>query len=213
MRVLFRDVMPIKNLGDHKVHFAKRNGLNQPLDVFTKDRRKWKAIRYPAAYFALRVTVLLVAVSCLAGVGFGKDRSPDSLKGTWRLIRYVDTPDGGEPIYAFGREPIGLFIFTPDGHVSINIMRNPPDIHSPTNDPDPDACIPAWYCAYFGTYTVDYERGVWVTHILGGNIPGYLGTEQPRTFKLRGDTLTISESYMAGSQHVRAERMLRRDTR
>jgi hypothetical protein len=40
----------------------------------------------------------------------------------------------------------------------------------------------------------------------------YLGTDQSRTFKLNGNTLTISEAYMADGQHVRAERVLRRDT-
>jgi hypothetical protein len=58
---------------------------------------------------------------------------------------------------------------------------------------------------------VSYERGTWVTHVLGGNIPAYLGTDQSRTFRLNGNTLTISEAYMADGQHVRAERVLRRD--
>jgi len=156
--------------------------------------------------------VLVVPVFCVQSTAVGSDRSPDSLVGTWHLVRYVDTPDGGVPVHAFGAEPIGLFIFTPDGHVSISIMRNPPDINAATTDPDPEACIPGWYCAYFGTYTVNYERGTWVTHVLGGNIPAYLGTDQPRTFKIKGNTLTISETYMAGSQHVHAERALRRDT-
>jgi hypothetical protein len=68
------------------------------------------------------------------------------------LVKYVDTPDDGEPIFAFGRHPVGFFIFTAGGHVAFSIMRNPPDIAKPTSDPDPDACIPGWYCAYFGTY-------------------------------------------------------------
>ena len=55
----------------------------------------------------------------------------------------------------------GLFIFTADGHVSISLMRNPPD--------------------------------------------------QPRTFKIEGDTLTILESYEANGRRVRAERVLRRE--
>jgi len=46
----------------------------------------------------------------------------------------------------------------------------------------PDACIPGWYCAYFGTYTVDTKTGVWVTHVLSANAPRYLNTDQPRHF-------------------------------
>jgi hypothetical protein len=162
-------------------------------------------------HFILRLCAIALSAQCIAMSAFGADRSANSLVGTWHLVQYVDTPDGGTAIHAFGNPPIGLFIFTADGHVSISIMRNPPDIDATTTDPDPEACLPGWYCAYFGTYTVNYERGIWVTHVLGSNIPAYLGTDQSRTFRLEGDTLTVSESYTAGSQRFRAERVLRRD--
>jgi Lipocalin-like domain len=79
----------------------------------------------------------------------------------------------GEPIFAFGKEPVGHFIFTAGRHIAFSIMRNPPDIANPTSDPDPDACVPGWYCAYFCTYTVDIKNGIWVTHVLSANIPGF----------------------------------------
>lgn len=150
---------------------------------------------------------------CVVTTAVGEGQHAHSLVGTWHLVQYMDTPDGGQAIQAFGKEPIGLMIFTPDGHVSISIMRNPPDINAATVDPDPDACVPNWYCAYFGTYTVNYQRGIWVTHVMGGNIPNYLGTNQSRTFTLNGNTLTISESYTADGRHFQAERVLRRDTK
>jgi hypothetical protein len=165
------------------------------------------------ARLVLKVGVLGLSVAYLPFAAFGKDRNSDSLVGTWHLVRYVDTPEGGEPIYAYGTKPIGLFIFTPDGHISVSIMRNPPDINSATTDPDPEACIPSWYCAYFGTFAVNYQRGTWVTHVLGGNIPAYLGTDQSRSFKLKGDTLTVTEAYIAANRHFHAERVLRRDTK
>jgi len=166
-----------------------------------------------AASLVSQLCLLLLSVSCLPITAFSKDRNSDSLVGTWHLVRYVDTPEGGAPIQAFGTEPIGLFIFTPDGYASLSFMRNPPDINAATTDLDPDACIPSWYCSYFGTYTVNYKHGSWVTHVLGGNIPAYFGTDQTRTFKLHGDTLTIIEGYIVDGKHFRAERVLRRDTK
>jgi hypothetical protein len=136
------------------------------------------------------------------------DHDRGALVGSWRLVRYVDTPEGGTSIQPFGTSPAGLFVFTADGYVSISIMRNPPEITATTTDPDPDACIPGWYCSYFGTYTVDYKRGIWITHVVGGNIPAYLGTDQPRSFTIARDTLTISETYMQGTHRVQAERVL-----
>jgi hypothetical protein len=42
MKIMLRDILPIANLNEDKVHFAKWNQMNQPLDVFTKDRREWQ---------------------------------------------------------------------------------------------------------------------------------------------------------------------------
>ena len=133
------------------------------------------------------------------------------LVGTWMLVKYVDTPDNGEPIFAFGRHPVGFFIFTAGGHVAFNIMRNPPDIAQPTSDPDPDACIPGWYCAYFGTYTLDKKNGMWITRVLSANTPSWLNTDQPRHFKLIGNELVVSETYMSGGRRIKAERVFVRE--
>jgi hypothetical protein len=135
------------------------------------------------------------------------------LVGTWRLVSYTDTVTGETPIHAFGTDPIGLFVFTGDGHFSISIMRNPPDPSSPTTDRDPDACIPGWFCAYFGTYEVNYQTSTWVTHVRGTNIPAYLGTDQPRHFSIRGDRLVIAENYEEGGKTVHAVRVLTRESK
>ena len=164
----------------------------------------------PRRFVFQAATVALCSVGLLASAS-ALERAGNSLVGTWRLVSYVDTPDGAGPISAFGTEPRGLFIFTEDGHVSISIMRNPPDIAAATTDPDPEACIPGWYCSYFGTYSVDEKKGMWITHVLGGNIPAYLGTDQPRSFSIRGAKLVISETYQQGDKRVRAERVLIRD--
>lgn len=152
----------------------------------------------------------LVAMACAtAGSPVRKrDALPTPLTGSWSLIRYADTPDGGEPVFAFGNPPVGLFVFTPDAYVSINLMRNPPAPDSASTDPDPDACVPAWYCSYFGTYELDPTGKQWITHVLGGNIPHYLGTDQRRFFVIRGDTLIISETYAADGRTVHGERVL-----
>ena len=42
MMIKLNDIFPINALTDYKVHFAKWNQENQPLDVFTKDRQEWQ---------------------------------------------------------------------------------------------------------------------------------------------------------------------------
>ena len=138
----------------------------------------------------------------------GNNRPGNPLVGSWRLIRYADTPKGGEPVHVFGVSPIGQFIFTEDGTISVHIMHNPPNPKNAIVDPDPDACLPSWYCGYFGTYTVDPTNHYWVTHVRGGNIPSYIGTDQKRIFKMEGDRLVISETYLSEGVPVTAERVL-----
>jgi len=134
------------------------------------------------------------------------------LVGTWRVVSYVDTPKGGAPVHAFGENPIGQFIFTADGHMSVHLMHNPPAPKDVVADPDPDACVPSWYCAYFGTFELNAKESYWVTHVEGGNIPSFVGTTQKRTFRLQGDTLVIAETYMSGDVPVAAERVLVRES-
>lgn len=153
---------------------------------------------------SLLASVLLMPVAVRAQT----IRSP--LVGTWRLLTYIDQPAGGEPVYAFGEHPVGQFIFTASGQISVNIMRNPPAPEAASHDIDPDACVPAWYCSYFGTYTVDAAGHRWTTRVLGGNIPSYLGTAQVRRFEISGDRLRIAETYSEGGRVVRAERILER---
>ena len=140
-----------------------------------------------------------------------ESREPNPLVGTWRLIRYADTPQGGPAVHAFGESPIGQFIFTGDGHMSVHITHNPPNPPNASVDPNPDACVPSWYCGYFGTYTVDPEGRYWVTQVLGGNVVSYIGTEQKRAFTLEGDRLVISATYLADGVEVQAERVLVRE--
>ena len=164
---------------------------------------------------ACRAIFLGSAFLCFSGASVGVaagTNKANPLIGTWLLVKYVDTPEHGEPVFAFGKEPLGHFIFTAGGHVAFSMMRNPPHIDETTSDPDPDACVPGWYCAYFGTYEVDARRGVWVTHVKGGNVPAYLNTDQPRHFRISRDTLVVSETYLSGSTRVNAERVFVRES-
>ena len=157
---------------------------------------------------SLAVAISVLLTSPIAAHPTASFKNP--LVGTWQLEQYVDTPEGGRPVYAFGNPPVGMFVFTVDGHVSISLMRNPPAVSTESSDPDPDACVPAWYCSYFGTYRYDPRGPSWTTRVIGGNIPHYLGTDQRRTFEVRGKLLTISETYSADGKTFHAKRVLRR---
>jgi GH24 family phage-related lysozyme (muramidase) len=46
---------------------------------------------------------------------------------------------------------------------------------------------------YFGKYEISLETATVIHKVEGGTIPFYIGTNQPRPFRLEGDTLTIGD--------------------
>ena len=60
---------------------------------------------------------------------------PKDLVGTWRLVSFEDVEDG-KIVRAFGEKPVGLFVYTPEGHVIIQIA-NPanPACYAPGKSP------------------------------------------------------------------------------
>lgn len=58
---------------------------------------------------------------------------------------------------------------------------------------------------YFSTYTVELDKGRVIHHVKGGCMPWYSDTDQPREFKLKGDTLTIGDNIKTRRVLVRAD--------
>lgn len=42
MPIMLREILPVENQQDYKIHFARWNHFNQPLDVFARSRREWQ---------------------------------------------------------------------------------------------------------------------------------------------------------------------------
>lgn len=118
--------------------------------------------------------------------------SPNSLAGTWRVVRFCDRDSAGVIGEPLGPKPIGYFIYTTTGQLSIHAMRTPP-----TGPVAGDSVrlrnlaeLRPYYFSYFGTYTITSDTTV-VHHVQGGTFPDYIGTDQRRDYRIRGDTLSI----------------------
>ena len=61
-----------------------------------------------------------------------------------------------------------------------------------------------FYFGYFGTYSILSDSTV-VHHVLGGIFPEYIGTDQPRRYIIRGDTLFISAPLFLCRVLIRAK--------
>lgn len=129
------------------------------------------------------------------------------LVGTWRLIEFWDRDSAAAPKrYTYGEQPTGYFIYDRTGHVSIQIQQGP---RSPVITPQRGedwfrtasleelrAAVEA-FRAYFGTYSVDRQRGIVVHEVEGDSRALYTGTSQRRRFRLVGDSLIIGNDTTA----------------
>lgn len=161
------------------------------------------------------VGALIGSLLAPVSTSWGQPREPGSpgekLVGTWRLVLFEDV-ENGRKIYRYGEKPLGIFIYTADGHVAIQIANpaNPacrapvPAVFSSNERMKAESRLPVCtseqmlallngYVAYWGTYSVDAAAGVVVHHVESDLKNGYIGTDQRRPFRLEGDRLTIGD--------------------
>ena len=123
----------------------------------------------------------------------------EGIIGTWQLIEFADLDSASNTwVYRYGKNPKGYFTYTASAVLSINISHE-----NPLKLSEEDAkkrsvnlydYITTNSFGYFGTYTVEPEKGRVIHHVKGGTIPWYTDTEQPRQIQLKGDTLIIGDN-------------------
>jgi hypothetical protein len=113
------------------------------------------------------------------------------LVGTWSLVSLVNDVDG-KKIELFGPNPNGQFVFTSDGHFSMNIVR--PDRQKfasnnrLTGTPEENKEAVLGNISIFGSYTINSD-GSLKMHIAGSNFSNWDGTEQIRRAQITGDEM------------------------
>ncbi len=112
------------------------------------------------------------------------------LMGAWRLI-HIDVPGpDGRP--APLEQPSGMLIYTPDGHMSVQLM------YPPTPDAKSNEYVRDGYEASFGSYDID-DAAHTITHHVQGSITRDLlvGKDLPRTFNFDSDGHLVLRSARA----------------
>lgn len=156
------------------------------------------------------VAVLAALLPCTSS------RAADAIEplvGTWRIERFTDTDAAGKISYPYGEHPKGYIVYDASGHVHVQIMRMPAAVPFASGDDtqgtnDEVRAAYRGYVAYFGTYHIDTQKGLVVHRIEGSLMPSYLGTDQPRPFRIERDVLTI-EGDSGGVHFLRQLRRVR----
>jgi hypothetical protein len=120
----------------------------------------------------------------------------EDLIGAWTLESYVERPlDGAPDRHPLGEDATGLVLYTPDGFVSAQIMRQGRAPFASGYWFDGTAAEyrdAAAYIAYSGRFEVD-EAARTLTHAMDVSFyPNWIGQTQPRAVELEGDILRLS---------------------
>src|SRR6266487_6587067 len=134
---------------------------------------------------ALAVALLMMSVIQSHHVG-AQDRA--MIVGTWKVIsEEIQFQDNGERLAPLGAHPRGYLIFTPQGRMMFYVEAE--GRKAPTTD---EQRLAAYLTlnAYTGTYRVEGNK--WITRVDGAWNVEWVGTEQERTFDLKGHKLSVT---------------------
>ncbi|MFJ9371363.1 lipocalin-like domain-containing protein [Nocardia sp. NPDC101769] len=119
----------------------------------------------------------------------------EAVIGAWQLVSYLmEDAHGGNRTYLLGDDAQGMIIYTPSGHMSVQIGstgRQQYTDGSPHGGSDIErAAAAAGYLAYAGRYTVS-DDGI-INHIPDVSLfPNWEHTTVARRATLAGDRLTL----------------------
>lgn len=130
-------------------------------------------------------TVLLVALTRLLAAPV-RAQTSRGLIGTWRLVSFVSPDSTGQRRPARGDDPVGLIIYTADGHVSAQLYdpRRPRlgDITNATPFAPAQASYGGLY-TYFGRFSIDEAAHTVSHHVEGAMAPDWVGSTLIRAYR------------------------------
>ena len=121
-----------------------------------------------------------------------------TLIGTWRLVSFEEILPDGQRVDLYGRDPVGLLIYTDAGYMCVQIMRRDrrplPDVAFEEISADEVKQAVGGFTGFCGTYRVDSNNRVVVHHVECHVLPGSVGKDLRRTYELEGDRLVLRPS-------------------
>jgi hypothetical protein len=154
-----------------------------------------------SATLMLSVAALAVMPPLVAQRPAAPSPAPASLVGTWTLTSIEQRFKGGEPTRV--ANPRGLMVYDSAGH-ALEIVTHAGRPQYAANQPTPAEAHATFdnYSGFWGGYRVDDRAGQIVYHPLGAVHPNVMGQDLPRSYELKGDTLTITA--LASEPNARA---------
>jgi hypothetical protein len=144
-------------------------------------------------------------MSLLLGMGLltasAQAQTAKDLVGTWIAVSNV-SDQGGVKSQPYGSTPLGILIFSADGHYGLLLSRN--DLpkfasNSRTNGTaEENKAAVQGTISHFGRYTVSETDKAILFKIDASTYPNFNDTEQKRPFTLAGDELSYTVPSFSG---------------
>jgi lipocalin-like protein len=132
--------------------------------------------------------------------------------GAWSVVSVVVTDVNGKTFEPYGPHAQGQFIFTADGHFSVNITRPGRPKFASNNrmagTPEENKEAFSGSLGFFGTYAIN-PGGEVTMRVIGCSFPNWEGAEQKRTVQIVGAEMKLIDPHPSSGSGT-AVVMLRR---
>jgi hypothetical protein len=140
--------------------------------------------------FLLLATLIVASAvtPCFSQTRGSTESVREPFVGAWRLAWLEEPgPDGN----VHKADCTGMLVYTPDGHMSVQVMyRNPQN----STGTAPVQYAQGGYEASFGTYQVDERAHTFTFHVEGAMVRSLVGQDLTRVYELSGKQLIVKSS-------------------
>lgn len=137
------------------------------------------------------VAICLILLTAGMSVGEGRSRAADTrsrFAGAWRLV-WLERPGADGKMHRIDCR--GIFVFTRDGHASVQVMERNPQTQTA---PDLQQYSAGGYEASWGIYNVDERAHTFTFHIEGALVRSLIGKDLPRNYEFSGNQLVVKST-------------------
>lgn len=132
---------------------------------------------------------LVFCLNTISALGQGRGSDRDRFVGAWKLFALErQGPDG-----QISRvECCGMFVFTKDGHLSVQVMDR--DSKAQTANVGAEQYSQGGYEASYGSYVVDEDGHTFTFHVEGALVRTLTGKDLPRHYEFKDDQLIVEST-------------------
>jgi hypothetical protein len=114
--------------------------------------------------------------------------------GAWRLAWLEQPGPDGKPHRI---ECCGMLVYTPDGHMSVQVMEREPQPSATAGQDQssaPEQYSQGGYEASYGSYAVDEHAHTFTFHVEGALVRNLIGKDLPRSYEFSGNQLIVKST-------------------